>query len=322
MKPLTQVLLPKPRSSLRQEREEWFKRVEESCAYYLNRLAELKPTIDQLCAASPSPVPDQDQIFRSYPNRRIKANEAKREHFPKTGEYGQSFEDLRDERTRLVNDVKSFEEKVKTVHAEFASRNTRESSTDDPLARDYYEFMTRCRRFETGVQLILRDADLVPATRPKHTSKGPELELDPEPEPSPAIAKESKRYKSNWMYALMCWCRGIGPGDDTLNRRGQWWQRFDWFAVVSLLLLPFLPALMAYHFSYSYTGLLVLGYHIWFCKHQLFVHSPKMWTVFWPTYYLSDLLTTGVFFSVCASHALFTFALPSLRGYAEEYTRR
>ncbi|KAK8062674.1 hypothetical protein PG997_014771 [Apiospora hydei] len=318
MKPL--FLLPEPRSSLWQEREEWFKRVEESCAYYLNRLAEFKPTIDQLCAANPSLVPDQDQRFRSYPNRQIKTAEAKKKHITKTGEYKKSFEDLREERTRLVNNVRSFEEKVKAMHAEFASRNTWESNADDPLVHDYYELMTRCRRFETGVQRILRDADLLTNTRPKHTSKGSELESELEPEP--AIAKESKRHKSNWLYALMCWCRGTGPGDDTSNKSGQWWQRFDWFAVMTLLLLPFLPALTAYHFSNSYTGLLVLGYCIWFFKYQLFVHSPERWTVLWPTYYISDLLATGVFFSVCASHALFTLALPSLRDYAEEYTKR
>ncbi|KAK8029544.1 hypothetical protein PG993_010835 [Apiospora rasikravindrae] len=309
-----QLLLPEPRSSLRQEREEWFKRVEKCCEHYLNCLADYKPKIDQLCTASPSPIPDQVQRRRTYPNWWIKAAKAKGERLVKTEEYGQSFQEFREEGRKLVEDVVIFEKKVKDIHAEFASKNDWKIDKEDPLVHGYYELMTRFKWFETDIQHVLRDA-----TRPKYTSAG----SDPAVSESPSdTVRESIRYKSNWIYALLTCYKSMRPGDVTSRKREQWWQWFDWFAVMTLLLLPFLLSVLAHPFTNDYIGLMALGYYMWFTKYLLFVHWPERWTVLWPTYYISGLLATGVFFSVCASHALFALALPGLSVYAEEYTRR
>ncbi|KAK8079296.1 hypothetical protein PG994_003103 [Apiospora phragmitis] len=200
------------------------------------------------------------------------------------------------------------------MYARFATTDTWDKDANAALVHGYYGLMTRYRWFQMDAHHVLRAAGPVSAAKP--------LPVSEVSEPSSAVVRELIRHMSNWLYLLVCLFKNLSPYDTPFHRSEQWWHRFDWFAAMVLLLLPFVPALLAYPFTKNYLGLLALGYYTWFLTHRMFVHDSETWTVLWPTYYVSDLLAIGMFLGVTASHELFALALPSLSGQAEEYTRQ
>lgn len=305
---------PRPKLSLRQQREEWYQKAEQRCAYCLRELAKYESKLDELRLTSPSAIPRAVWRNRTYPKWWMKAAEAKGDILKKTEQRWLRFEEFREEQMVLVQDLLDQETGVKAMHAEFLSTGNWHRDVNSLLVHGYYQLMKRFRWFQTEVQRVLPAAGPASAERPGSPSG--------KTEPTPIAPKGPIRYKSNWLYVLVCWYKKVDPSHDPFDQSEQWWQRLDWFAAITLLLVPFLPAVLVYPFTSYYRGLVAWGYYAWVFKYWLFVHCPERWTVLWPTFYISHLLTFGGLFGVAASHALFALALPRLGGHAEEYTRR
>ncbi|KAK7912182.1 hypothetical protein PG985_014663 [Apiospora marii] len=305
---------PKPNLPRRQEREEWYRKAEQRCAYCLRELANYESKLDELRTTNPGAIPRAVWRNRTYPNWWVKAARASGKPLKKTEQRWLRFEEFRKEQATLVQDLMDQARGVQAIHEEFSSTNSWDRDANTLIVHGYYQLMTRFRWFQTEIQRVLPAAGPGSAEKSEPTAG--------KAEPSPVVPKGPIRYKSNWLYALMCWYKNADPSHDPFDRSEKWWQRFDWFAAITLLLVPLLPAVLAYPFTYYYLGLLAWGYYTWVFKYWLFVHFPESWTVLWPTYYISHLLAFGVFFSVAASHALYALALPSIGYHAEEYTRR
>ncbi|KAK8045882.1 hypothetical protein PG996_013946 [Apiospora saccharicola] len=305
---------PKPKPSLRQAREEWFQRAEQRCAYCLRQLAIYESKLDELRATKPSAIPRAVWRNRTYPKWWTQAANARGEVVKKIEHRWLRFEEFREEQTLMVQDLLDQEKGLKAMHAEFSSTGNWDRDTNTLLVHGYYQLMTRFRWFQTEAQRVVPTAG--PASAEKSGSTPGKAE------PSPVVPKGPIRYKSNWLYVLVCWYKNMDPRHDQSDMSGRWWQTFDWFAAIALLVAPFIPALLAYPFTYYYIGLVAWGYYTWVFKYWLFIHWSEKWTVLWPTYYISHLLAFGGFFGVAVSHALFAQAIPSLVDYAEQYTRR
>ncbi|KAK6857932.1 hypothetical protein PG995_005631 [Apiospora arundinis] len=305
-----------PKPSLRQERIEWYRMVEESCAYYLKELVDYQERINELGTAGSSGVPKRVRRSRSYPDWWMKAAEARGERLARKKEdFWQGLDDFGTERNTLAKRIVDLEEEVKAAHAQFSTTGVWDKDANVALVHEYYRVSTEFSWFQADIQHLLRTEKPATTVPPSSATTANEPSLDE--------YEERMRRKRNWIHSLLCWCRIMGLSNIHFDISEKWWRRFDWVAVITMVLLPFLPTLLAYPSTcYKLACFLSLGYYTWLLMYYSFTRCPESCTVLWPAFYLAPLLTFGAFLSIAASQALFALALPSLTTYADEYTRR
>ena len=238
----------------------------------------------------------------------MEANEEK----PKKNEnYRQSFDEFKNERTVLAKGIAELEKEVRTAHTQFSATDVWNKEVITPMVYRYYRLATEFTWFQTDVHNVLRTETQAPtAMPPPSAAMTEELPYDEN--------EERIRRSRNWIYVLIFRYKIRGP----FVNDSKWLRGFDWIAVITLLLLPFLPAFLAHVFNCYPLVYLALGYYTWLLMYQSFLTFPESCTVIWPAFYLSPCLTFGAFFSVAASHAVFALVLPVLTMHAKESTER